>query len=149
MRYALVRDVSTPVVFFVSIFISIPSPTTAELYPLAIPILHYLFRHRYHDKSGANSHRANSIMESLGAPRRHYAGGGRRNPDRRVWGSWCAHTRRTPETTVELTDVSVTMRSSWTPSLSLGGVTSQDALAFARQLLLRGRRPRHARRALI
>ena len=76
MRYALVRDVSTPVVFIVSIFISILSPTAAEPSPLAIPILHYLFRHRYHDKSGANS-----IMESLGAPRRHYAGGGRRNVD--------------------------------------------------------------------
>jgi uncharacterized membrane protein len=53
IRLILVRDVSTPVVFFVSIFISILSPIAAEFSPLAIPILHYLFRRHYRDKLGS------------------------------------------------------------------------------------------------
>ena len=51
VRLILYRDMSAPIVFFVSIFISMLSPTAAELSTLGIiPVLHHLVGRRYNSR---------------------------------------------------------------------------------------------------
>jgi uncharacterized membrane protein len=53
VKLILRRDVSPPFIFFVSIFISMLSPTAAELFTLGmIPVLHNLINRRYHNRTG-------------------------------------------------------------------------------------------------
>jgi hypothetical protein len=74
VKLILRRDVSPPIVFFVSIFVSMLSLTAAELFTLGmIPVLHNLINRRYHNRTGrklswSRSRRRHSRCASLYQP---------------------------------------------------------------------------------